>query len=283
MELEEWQADDLFVFAPSCAPGLTEGKAVGTAKHADLVLVRNLLKGYVDPDQHAVETKKGTTVGRKKLNEIQDRTRRSLIGLIANYRAGKTEEADFRKAAVKTMKTAWRDSFIAGIRAAGMPGESIGKGKLAVPDISPVDESWLKGAMTHEMGFLNGFLDAIVNDEVKIPLLQRTTMYVHALTSFYESARVIGLPSNVVLWWVGKNDGATCPGCRYMFENNPYSKFNLPTTPRAGLTPCLTNCRDRILVRRVDSGEVQAVEEAAKFTRAGHIRNLRSIKRTGKP
>jgi hypothetical protein len=283
---EDWIADDLFIFAPSYVlaerAGLTEGKAIGTAKHADLMLVKNLLKGHVDPETHAEATKKGSDVARKKLAEVQERTRRSLIGVIANYRGGKTDESVFRKAATRVMKTGWRDAFLAGIRAAGVPGESVGVGKSVVPSLSPADEAWLRSAMAHEMSFLNGFLDTIIEDDLKMPLIRRTKMYVDALKSFYESARVIGLPANVVLWWVGKNDGATCPGCRYMFEHNPYSKFTLPTTPRAGLTPCLTNCRDRLLVRRVESGEVQAVEEAARFSRAGHIANLRKLKRAGK-
>ncbi len=279
--------DDAFVFAPSFLLGaeLNEGKAIGTAKHADLMLMKNLLKGdNVDPGSYAKEVKQGNTVGRKKLAEIQDRTKRSVTALVANLKGKKLAEDSFRTKIVATMKNAWRDTFLAGIRGAGVAGSEVGRGKLIVPEVVPkMDEVWLKSAIQHEMGFLNRFIDDIVEGNGRMPVAQRTKMYVDALESFYTSARVIGLPADVVLWWVGPHDARSCPGCNYLFSHAPYSKLNLPTTPRAGLTPCLTNCRDRILVRRAAPDEVAAVIDSARYTRGSHIANLRAIKRTGKP
>jgi hypothetical protein len=180
------------------------------------------------------------------------------------------------------MKTAWRDVYLAGIRAGGFPGQGAGKGKMLVQLSSEMgDEHWLKTAMQHEMRFLNKFLNAIVEDDFVMPLDRRARMYVNALTSFYESARMISLPDTVLIHWSGPDDKVTCPSCRYLFENSPYTKFNLPTTPRAGMTLCLTNCRDKLVVRRVGADQVQAVLTESKYTRGGHVSNLRKIKRTG--
>lgn len=272
--------DGLFVFAPSM---LVEGKAIGTAKHADLVLTKNLqTPANVSAKEHAKVAKIGVTVGRKKLGEVQSRTRLGLISLFVNFNSSKLTVEAFRTGAQELMREAWRDSFIAGIRAAGIPGSETGHGKLDVPSLLPAaDEAWLKSAMAHEMTFFNGFLGSLVEGTGKMPPLRRIEMYVDALTSFYESARVIGLPNTVLLWWSGPHDKRSCAGCRFLREESPFTKFTLPTTPRAGMTPCLSNCRDRILVRRAGIDEVAATVKAAKYTRAGFMATLRRIKRTG--
>jgi hypothetical protein len=273
--------DDLFVVI---APSVVEGKSVGTAAHSDLALAKNLIKNHKAGPDFAGEVKQGVTVGRKKLAEVEERTLRKLNSLIVNFQAGKTTEESFRSRIVEAMKSAWRDVFLAGIRASGTPGYEVGKGKLIIPDvISSVDEGWLKSAMSHEMQFLNNFLDSVVEGKGTMPALKRARMYVDALESFYNSARVIGLPgSNVAIHWVGPEDKAKCAGCRYLAEHSPFTKLNLPTVPRAGLTACLTNCRDRLLVRRVPESEVKTITEEHKYSRDAHIRNLRNLKRTGK-
>lgn len=273
----EFAYDDLFIWAPSM---LTEGKAVGTAKTGDLELAQLLTKNPdADLAAFANARKKGQTVGKRKLKEVQVRVKTHMLDLITDYQAHTLPEDMFRKAAVKEMKTAWRDVFLAGVRAGGVAGAGSGPGKTMV-NLSSGDDKWLKGAMTHEMKFLNGFLKAIMEDDYKMPLERRTQMYVNALTSFYESARVIALPANVVVRWTGPGDKRTCIGCDYMFENNPYTKKTLPTTPRAGMTPCLTNCRDRLLIRRVEPTEALAVQESSLKV-GTHIKHLRKLKRVG--
>jgi hypothetical protein len=272
---------DPLIFAPSW---LMEGKSVGTAKHSDLALAKNLIKGHTAGASFASDIKQGVTVGRKKLAEIEERTLRKLSSLIVTFQAGKLEENKFRERCVEAMKSAWRDTFLAGIRAAGTPGYEVGKGKLIIPTvISSVDEAWLTSAMQHEMRFFNNFLDDTVAGKVGMPVLKRAGMYVDALESFYNSARVIGLPGkNTVLHWSAHDDDASCPGCRYLSEHSPYTKYNLPTVPRAGMCACLTNCRCRILVRKVEESEVKRLHESAVFTRDRHVANLRKLKRVGK-
>ena len=278
---------DPIIYAPSM---LCEGKALGTAKQKDLQLVQNLIKAssfypYPAAEGDAAilskEIKAGQAVGKRKLKEVQARTKDALLRLIAQFRKDTIGESELRKGAVKAMKTAWRDVFLAGVRAGGIPGQGAGKGKLLVSLTTGVDDVWLKTAMAHEMRFLNGFLDAIVEDNFTMPLDRRAQMYVTALDSFYESARLIALPDATIIHWVGPGDKRTCPSCRYLFEHSPYTKGNIPCTPRNGLTLCITACRDHLLVRRVEPGQAQKVLEEAEYTRGGHIANLRKIKRQG--
>lgn len=272
--------DDLFVYAPSMAP-LLEGKSLGTAKLKDIMLKKDMLiPKDLEPEFLAVERKKGQTVGARILERVQVRTKRKLRAVVRGYTEGKFDESELRKSAVKTMKTAWREVFLAGLRAGGTVGEGAGPGKTTVK-LDAGDDLWVKGAMTHEMRFLNGFIAALVDSTYKMDPLKRADMYVDALASFYESARVIALPGNVHVFWKGPHDHKTCESCRYLFEHSPFTKWTLPTTPRSGATLCLTNCRDRLFIRRVPH-EVEEVDaHGALVQRDKHVRDLRKIKHQG--
>jgi hypothetical protein len=178
------------------------------------------------------------------------------------------------------MKSAWKQVFLAGLRAGGTVGEGSGPGKTLVK-LDTGDDLWIKNAMTHEMRFLNGFVNAVIDETYKMDPMRRAGMYVDALSSFYESARVIALPSNIRVWWKGPHDKKTCESCNYLFEHSPYSKWTLPTTPRSGMTLCLTNCRDRLFVRRVPPEVAEEDVKGLLVRRNRHIRDLRKIKKQG--
>jgi len=258
--------DDVFVYCPSC---LQEGKSLGTAKETDLVSVDDL-SGPKTVAAFAQLRRSGGKVGRVKLKRVQVRTEQVLKRAILRFSRGKFTEKEFKKFMQNEMRKSWRDVFMAGTRA------------TAVKEvITPQEEKWLKGAMKHEMGFLNGFINAVVEDTWTMPLPRRIKMYIDTLSGFYESARVLGLPSNIIISWLGPRDKVTCVGCQYMFEHSPYTKFLLPTTPRSGLTPCLANCRDRLMIRIATPDEIADVEDDHKFTRRRHVENLRKLKRDG--
>lgn len=278
----EAEYDDLFLYAPSflMAEGrVEEGKALGTANQQDLLLLQQIgkLKSF-NPEEFASERKRGQTVGKRKLKQVQQIVTDEFTDLIDDYQKGEIDEKKFRKDARKRMKIAWRDVFLAGLRAGGAPG--LGQGQTAMVKLGPGDDKWLKSAMKHESTFLNRFLDAVVEETYKMPLERRLKMYVDALEAFYDSARVIALPATTLIHWVGPKDKITCPSCRYMYVNSPFTKLTLPTTPRAGMTLCLTNCRDRLLVKSATLKQIKA-REAELPARSTMIQHLRKIKRTG--
>ena len=253
---------------------IVEGKAVGAAPHADLALYRDLI---VAKDYHvgafAAARKKGQTFGKKKLGEVTERVQLHLMRLVNEYLKEKIHGDALREKATKLMRGAWRDVFLAGLRAGGTPGEGLNV------RIGPADDAWLKGAAAHELRYLNRFLEDVTNEGGRMPYDQRVRMYASTLSSFYESARVIALPGNYACHWINK-DGE-CESCRYLAEHSPYTKYNLPTTPRSGACRCLSNCRCRIVVRRVRPDEALEILTKAKYTRDQHIRNLRRIKQKG--
>lgn len=281
--------DDLFIFAPSFLLAeeleergdLFEGKSVGTAKELDLLFLDldQTIKARVRPNRFANERKKGVTVGKRILERVQKTVERDLLRVMRNQELGKYKTSrEFYEAAVRVMKPAWKEVFEAGVRSTGVRGTNSKTGPVV--RLKPEDEKWLRSAMQHEMRFLNGFISAVEEGSYKMPLPRRVRMYVRTLESFYDSARVIGLPATVVIHWRGKNDDRTCVGCRYMFENSPYTKKTLPTVPRAGMTPCLSNCRDKLLIRQTDPETVIKLTNESR-TKGTHIKNLRKLKSKG--
>ena len=274
--------DSLFEYATSFI--IAEGKSIGTAPEVDLVMLDKdqTLTSLTLPGEFARRRKNGVSVGTRMFNKAISDASGVLQQSLDAHLAGAKSAEDFAKDTKATMRKAWREVFIAGIRSSGIASSVSPKAnsKWSV-QISAADAKWFASATKHEVTFLNRYVKAVVNREGVMPYHQRTQMYVNALKSFYESARVIGLPATVAIHWKGKHDERTCDGCKYLAAWSPYTKRLLPTVPRAGATPCLTNCRDSLLIRNVSPQKIQAIEDAHRYTRGGHIKNLREIKRTG--
>lgn len=280
------QYDDLFVYAPSFTlyeelalegrEHLFEGKYIGTARESDLEFMNNqaTMDAFLFPERYANERRKGATVGKRRFKQVKARTQGELLQVVQDHDRGETWDTDFRKDATAIMKKAWREVFLAGVRASGMQGE--GHGKTGV-QLTPHDEKWFKSAVQHEMRFLNGFMAAVTEQTYKMPLDRRVGMYMDALEAFYDSARVMGMPSTSLIRWTGKKDNRVCKSCQYIKRHNPFHKNRLPTVPRSGLTICLTNCRDRLLIRVVDTDTALAelVRRPTKQQMLGHLRRLK--------
>lgn len=246
--------DDLFDYAPSFfMDGLVvEGKAIGTAPELDLVMLDKdrTLDTIIRPDALAQDRKTGVTVGRRQLDATQALVAKETVRHLDAFLAGTLDAKALQKAMVKTMKSAWRTVFIAGVRASGVASAgSKAKNAKWQLSLSPADEKWFKSAVQHEMRFLNRFVQAVVTGDYVMPLAQRAKMYADALSSFYESARVIGLPAlSVIIWRLKKNDKVVCASCRYLAAWSPWTKRLLATTPRSGMTVCLCLTNSRVSI-----------------------------------
>lgn len=283
------EEDDLFILAPSVlyverlieSGRLFEGKSVGTSKEIDLLFLDldQTIRAKTRPNQFSADRKKGVTVGKRVLDRVQKHVESELLRIMRRHDANKypTFEA-FKKDAIALMKPAWKQVFEAGVRSSGVKGSGSATGPIV--KLTPDDEKWLRSAMAHEMQFLNGFMTAVDEGTYRMPLPQRVRMYARTLEAFYDSARVIGLPATVMMHWSGPHNERTCVGCAYLFEHSPYTKKTLPTVPRAGLTPCLSNCRDKLLIRQTTSEAVISRTESS-LTRGTHLKNLRKLKSRG--
>jgi hypothetical protein len=284
MSVPNYESDDLFILAPSTVLSLSgkieEGKALATVAQQDLMLLQNVGKlRTFDAIEVGHDRKVGVTVGRRKLRKVQEETRTDIARFIHQFYRHKLTESQFRKKVRNRMKESWRDVFLAGLRAGGATGTGQGA-KAPMVILGPGDDKWLKTAMTHETRYLNGFLTAVVEESGTMSLDRRLGMYIDTMESFFDSARVIALPAQSLIYWVGPGDKRTCPGCRYMFERGPFTKFNLPTTPRAGVTACISNCRDRLFVRSAPLKEITE-RESEMPDRDAMLARLKRIKLAG--
>jgi hypothetical protein len=225
---------DIFIFDESFDGELTESKLIGAHPLHRL----DFLQERRHSRQYAERRKIGNTIGARKLGEVKKYVEDSLLYDIEQFQNGKLNVNHFRSKVTETMRDAWRDAFHAGARAAGVPGLSVGGTKIKMR-LSEMDDAFLQRAMAHEMRYLNGFLNDVIEDTCRMPMEQRVGMYRNSLRSFYDNARIIGLPRETVIHWCGPDDNKTCAGCRYLFEQQPFTKYTLPTVPRSGSTRCL--------------------------------------------
>jgi hypothetical protein len=265
---------------------LSEGKSLGTAPEVDLVMLDKdqTMQSQTNPEDFDHRRRQGVTIGKRKLDKIKLETEPAFLSAVTLFQEGKIDKKEMRTRVVKAMKKAWKGVFIAGVRAAGIPGQ-VGKSKKWRVELSSADEKWLKSAMKHEMQFLNKFLTHIEAGEGRMPYPRRIKMYVGALESFYQSARMIGVPALVEIHWTiskeGKAKNNICASCTYLAKHSPYTKRTLPTTPRSGMTLCITHCRDKLTVKKATPQRIQQIEDDSKYTRGSHIKNLRKIKKQG--
>lgn len=168
------------------------------------------------------------------------------------------------------LRTAYHEAFEIGY-------QSSGAGSLRT-GVAKVDQQWVRSAIQHEMRYFNRFLSQIESSrrspeelpQSPIPIKRKSPeeviaarmgAYVDTLRHVYYAGRVMGTPTGMVIDWISPLDRETCRGCRFLSEHSPYTKRTLPTTPRAGDTICLSNCRCRLVIRDVGKGEFESVEK----------------------
>jgi hypothetical protein len=129
------------------------------------------------------------------------------------------------------------------------------------------ERNYIGKAVAQEMQYLIKFdsvLDEAGRDEFVIG--DRVKMYVKSLNGVYGSGRVRGLnPSTFITWTPGSDSVKEdrCESCKYLIKHSPFLPDNLPTTPRAGDTRCLFNCKDVLVVKEVTAEDEQSLRESS--------------------
>jgi len=110
------------------------------------------------------------------------------------------------------------------------------------------DEEWLRRAVDEEVGYAKKFGRDQRAGRGTMGRAQRSAMYGKALEGISLHGAVESLPDDARIdWKLGNADH--CPDCLVLAASGPYTKWNLPTTPRAGSTKCRSNCRCSLVVR----------------------------------
>lgn len=230
-------------------------------------------------------------VGNRQFQEIFDRTKRTLTRYTRDYLEWKAAQASGDEklilAAPRMAKTRWienvkrilRDSYQQSFDA-GFASSGVTKRGVARPvrvKTSKADEDWVRTAFLHEMRYFNKLLKDIERGAQSGTIEKRMGAYAETLKHIFYAGKVMGTPSGMIVDWISPLDRNTCTGCRFLAENSPFTKDTLPSTPRAGDTPCLNRCRCRLVMRDVGKERFEAVRRAHR-SKEWYRRRLSALK-----
>ena len=127
------------------------------------------------------------------------------------------------------------------------------------PFLRKEENRWVNSAVIHEMRFLNRLLIEIDSGRSVDSLKGRINMYGNTVKSAYHAGVVAGAHPDVIIEWRVNKLAENCGDCLNLEKYGPYTKDNLPSTPKAGATRCLSNCKCTLIIRKVEKSEVLRV------------------------
>lgn len=292
-----WEEDQLLV------QSIAESKAVGTVAFEPFSRGKRYSQMASRPS-YAREVRYELSAARKTFDKLQAEARSKLLRMAHEFEAGAYTAQEFQRLSAELLASYYERIFNTGRKASGLV-------KFMPKEIVPTqwERSWLRSAVRQEIAYWTNFVAELAAGEVQFApkgvselprpprrrfyAEERIEMFIKSMESMFDSARVTGLPDNSLIYWSGPGikDKRICEGCQYVVERQPFPKELLPAVPRAGMTPCRTNCRHRLLVRQADSREitrrkralpkrtsmVAAMEEIMK-RRGGGRRRLRRMR-----
>jgi hypothetical protein len=124
------------------------------------------------------------------------------------------------------------------------------RGRLRAGDHAPYDRDDTRfGYLVaqEEAGFLHGFRVDIesgrygVDEPDTEAIARRASLYAQRIYGTANEALALVAGGDDVTWEWKTSPGETCPDCLRLEAHSPYRQ--LPTTPRAGDTICISNCK----------------------------------------
>lgn len=257
---------------------LTEGKALHSIKMTDEIRQAVIDSGYnLDSGKFRLYRRNLSTQMKEKFDKLMDDLRRALVGKTMDFLAQranprvkkKMSKTRWQTTVKSALRKSYREAFSLGLQSSGAP-----KYRVTVADS---DLKFVDSAVREEMKYFNRLLTQIDQNKVRGKMMKRLGAYAEALKHVFYAGRVMGTPSGMVIDWIGPFDRNTCAGCWFLYRHSPYTKDTLPTTPRAGDTPCLNRCRCRLVMRKVSPEQFDKVQ-SRHHSKDWYGRNLRAIK-----
>lgn len=191
---------------------------------------------------NAVKAKKSNPLQGKHDERIAQ-TKRTLLDLTEKNQAGELDSDAYQQAFSDELRDLHSDMYRIGRELAGNAATAE-EAKLIGEQITDLEQAFLQGLV---VDLQDGRYDGIT------PALdQRLGMYANKGSSTASAGFVDGSDDGEEFYW--DLNGAVedhCQDCPYLEANSPYMKDTLYTAPRRGDTPCLSNCKCR-LVRASD-------------------------------
>lgn len=165
---------------------------------------------------------------------------RTMQNLTTKLKGGRISQDQFNSGAEESIRSSFEGAYRVGRR----------------KDLDAGDKEWLRRATEAEVGYARNFGQDILEGRGTMPYSKRAAMYGATVDSTYWNGWVESAPRGSRFDWV-LGVAEHCDDCRLLAVNSPYSKNNLPTTPRSGSTICKSNCRCRL---RAKKGRLSASE-----------------------
>ncbi len=268
---------------------LEEGKAVGTyvRKRRDLRALEAQAHAIVHGKKHAGIVKRQTKESNRQVDQVKAQFHKKLAKEIKSYETGTISHTTLVNRTSSDIRNAYQSTYSLGLKARGhgaLATDARPTG-MSTSNVNVEDAQWLRSAAEEEIGYWKNFMRDIrhgvvpdEDDEDRQPTRRmvkqkRLKMYVDSLDAIYAAGQVRGMPDDlhIINWVFGHAEH--CPECIYLEQNSPFTKEALPTTPRAGTTRCLTNCKCKIVIQRVPRAVYDEVKKRQK-KKEHHLRQL---------
>lgn len=253
---------------------LMEGKSLGTYKGTDDIRQALLNYGFdLASGEFKKARRRASSTTNKQFAALMERIKRGLHHTAKRWIDGEITKGRWQRWTKQLLREAYFDAFDMGLKSSGAESLRAGRAKM--------DTDWIESAWRQEMIYLSRFLKQIedsvipakwgtdkdpespyfgrhrmleparLSDKSSSIIQRRLEAYADSIKHVYYAGRVMGTPAGMVIHWVSPLDRNTCKGCRFLSDYSPYTKENIPTTPRAGDTRCLNNCRCRLVMAEV--------------------------------
>lgn len=174
-----------------------------------------------------------------KWKRAKEKYRAEFQDLVAKLGTGELTLTQFQHRTRRLFKDMYETAYRLGTDAGGLED-------LELPD---EDLRWLERVRKAEYVFLAGFAADILRRRGAMNYQDRANMYIDTSESMFHAGRVGAYPDEgtSVYWNLGIAEH--CDDCVDLSMQSPFTPRTLPTTPKAGGTQCLSNCRCSLQVR----------------------------------
>jgi hypothetical protein len=255
---------------------LLEAKGLGDLDTDDSGLVRRALGriGGAVSGLFGKVRSRATRGAERRLSQIQKTFVRELLDLASRHERGTLRTDRFLVQARNKLRSASSEAFYLGVGSSGLGVLT----KVKQWRVSKANKAWLEGAIQEELGHFDKLLGQVRQGKVRGALKQRAQAYADAFRHLYYAGRIVASPMGTAIDWIAVQDRNTCAGCAHLAKSSPYTRDTLPTTPRAGITPCHSNCRCRLVMRQVSSDVLQKIQQKHKRGKDWQLRKLEALK-----
>jgi hypothetical protein len=189
--------------------------------------------------------------GLEEYNQQMSQFRNQMTSLVSEFLKGKVTDEQARELWRQYTSDYYQRLFLAGAKAAGNP-------YYAEQGVTAKDSLFLTKARAYEERFFNRFLRDMKDPsfEPTMDFLDRAAAYAESGKAQFYNGLLAGAGDAVEIHWVMDNLAEHCGQCPIL-ASRVWTWQTLPTTPGAGDTDCLFNCRCHLELQPAKDRDVQ--------------------------